>query len=142
MLQQNNGEKWYANMREATAKAQKALVSATGISAQTVLMVGVCFGRFSIWLCRMYKHLRMTDFPSLLISLIEFHLQSTPPHGHPANCLDFMFSNQIHFSLDKFFFSAKISLTLHYERNKAICFKLIFDLAPKNSYLLWKLTKI
>lgn len=35
-------------MREATAKAQKALVSATGISAQTVLMVGVCFGRFSI----------------------------------------------------------------------------------------------
>lgn len=53
---------------------------------------------------RVYKHLRMTDSPVFLFHLlIEFHLLKTPPRGHLANCLDFMFSNQIQY-WDIFFF--------------------------------------
>lgn len=46
----------------------------------------------------------MTDSPVFLFHLlIEFHLLKTPPRGHLANCLDFMFSNQIQY-WDIFFF--------------------------------------
>lgn len=90
-------------MREATEKNQRALASATGIEG-TKGVNGVCALANFLFDYRVYKHLRMTDSPVFLFHLlIEFHLLKTPPRGHLANCLDFMFSNQIQY-WDIFFF--------------------------------------